>query len=164
VSVSSATLNPTAVVYREEQNFAWWIYVLLGVMVGLGCLAVLGHAGAANPAIVANRWGITMPLGLAIGLTLPSVLVVRVWFGWIPTYRHSVPLTSIERIEVVHYRPFADYGFWGARWGKDGERVLIAKGDRGVRLCLSDGTRLLIGSQKPEVLAVAIEKAMRPAA
>jgi hypothetical protein len=36
------------------------------------------------------------------------------------------------------------------------------QGNRGVRLDLSDGTRLLIGSQRPEALAVALEHAMRP--
>ena len=60
------------------------------------------------------------------------------------------------------YRPLADYGGWGVRTGRDGERVLNARGNRGVRLDLSDGTRLLVGSQRPEALAVAIERAIRP--
>jgi hypothetical protein len=164
-------------VYREEQHFAWWIYALLGVMVALAWVGPPhGHAAVGNGGIVVNRWGLTLPLGLAIGLTLPSVLVVgvlrmttevtptdvRVWFGWIPTYRHIIPLGTIDRIEVVRYRPLADYGFWGVRLGRDGEHVFIARGNRGVRLYLSDGSRVLIGSQKPEALAVALEKAMRP--
>ena len=40
---------------------------------------------------------------------------------------------------------------------------LIARGNTGVRLFLTDGTRLLIGSQRPEALALAVEKAIRPA-
>ncbi len=55
------------------------------------------------------------------------------------------------------YRPIADYGFWGIRAGRDGERALIARGNRGVRLELTDGTRLLIGSQRPEALAAALD-------
>jgi hypothetical protein len=42
--------------------------------------------------------------------------------------------------------------------------VLSARGDRGVRLLLTDGTRLLIGSQQPEELAAALTRAMRPVA
>jgi hypothetical protein len=175
--VSIATFHPPAVVYREEQSFAWWIYALLALMGVLAWVApAWGHPVGANPAVGGHRWGIEIPLALAIGLTLPSVLVVgvlrmttevtptdvRVWFGWIPTYRHMVALGTIERIEVVRYRPLADYGFWGVRIGRDGERVLNARGNRGVRLYLSDGSRLLIGSQRPEVLAVALEKAMHP--
>ena len=75
---------------------------------------------------------------------------VRVWFGWAPTYPRSCRSARSARIEVVTYRPIADYGFWGIRAGRDGERALIARGNRGVRLELTDGTRLLIGSQRPE--------------
>ncbi len=175
--MSIATLQPSAIVYREEQNFAWWIYALLGVMVLLAWAApAWHHPGAANPAVAGHGWGLQLPIGLAIGLALPSVMVigvlrmttevtptdVRVWFGWIPTYRQFVPLSTIERLEVVRYRPIADFGFWGIRSGRDGEFLLCARGNRGVRLHLCDGTRLLIGSQRPEALAIALEKAMRP--
>ena len=87
---------------------------------------------------------------------------VRVWFGWVPIYRRAVPITNIHAIEVVQYRPIVDYGGWGIRAGRDGERVLNARGNRGVRLELADGTRLLIGSQRPEELAETIERARRP--
>jgi hypothetical protein len=87
---------------------------------------------------------------------------LRVWFGWVPTYRRFVAIGTIQRIEVVSYRPLIDYGGWGIRSGRDGERVLNARGNRGVRLELTDGSRLLIGSQRPEVLALAIERALRP--
>ena len=115
-------------------------------------------------------------LGIAVGFGLPLLLVVgvlrmttevtptdvRVWFGWVPTYRRVVPIAAIRRVEVVSYRPIPDYGGWGIRPGRDGERVLNARGNRGVRLDLTDGSRLLIGSQRPEELALAIEGALRP--
>ena len=69
---------------------------------------------------------------------------------------------TISRIEVVTYRPIADFGCWGISFGRDGERALIARGNRGVRLVLNDGTKLLIGSQRPEALARALEQALRP--
>jgi hypothetical protein len=174
--VSIAALRPPAVVFREEQHFAWWIYGVLGLTAILAWVAPgWSQAGPGNPP-GARGWGLELAIGLAVGLTLPSVLImgvlrmttevtptdVRVWFGWIPTFRQYVSLSTIERLEVVDFRPIADYGFWGIRTGRDGERVLIARGDRGVRLYLSDGTRLLIGSQRPEDLAIAVEKAMRP--
>jgi hypothetical protein len=73
-----------------------------------------------------------------------------------------VPVGTIVRLEVVSYRPLADYWGWGIRSGRDGERVLNARGNRGVRIDLSDGTRLLVGSQRPEALAVVLERAMLP--
>jgi len=73
-----------------------------------------------------------------------------------------VPITGIVRYRVVQYRPILDYGGWGIRAGRDGERVLNARGDRGVRLELADGSSLLIGSQRPEELAETLERARRP--
>ncbi len=176
MSVSSTTLRPPSAIYREEQNFAWWIYVLLIVMAVVGVGSFLG-ADPPEAARSPGGWGLEVPLVLAIALVLPSVLILgvlhmttqvtptqcQVWLGWIPTYRTAVPLATIVSIEIVEYRPIADYGGWGIRRGRDGERVLNARGNRGVRLTLSDGARLLIGSQKPENLALAIDQARRAA-
>jgi hypothetical protein len=176
--VSLAAITPPAAIYREEQTFGWWVYALLAVLIvalaGLG----LGWAPQAHPGptVPVHAMARDVPLGLVFGLTLPAVLVVgvlrmitevtpaevRVWFGWLPTYRRVVPIDAIKGVEVVRYRPIADYGGWGIRRGRDGERVLNARGDRGVRLSLTDGTRLLIGSQRPEELAAALKRAMQP--
>jgi hypothetical protein len=173
--VSIAAIRPPAVIYREEQNFGWWIYVLLGLMMAVGGTFLVGQFRGAwhGPARLSRA---EIPLVLAVGIGLPTVLIVgvlrmttevtpsecRVWFGWLPTIRRAVRIESIERIELVQYRPFADYGGWGLRRGLDGERVYNARGDRGVRLFLSDGNRILIGSQRPEELARALEHAIRP--
>jgi hypothetical protein len=180
--VSIAAFRPAGAVYREEQHFVWWLYALLALMALLGCAGPAWHqqhpGAGPNPAVAPRGWGLEVPLGLLIGLGLPALLIilvlhmtteatptyVGVWFGWIPTYRQIVPISGIERVEVVHFRPIADYGFWGVRRGHDGERVLIARGNRGVRLYLSNGSRLLIGSQRPEMLANAIRQAMEPGA
>lgn len=178
MSVSVATLRPPAAIYREEQFFAWWLYGLLALMVGLGWLSVAWpyHAPAAVGA--APRGALELPLSLVVGLVLPPALVVgvlrmttevtpgacRVWFGFVPTYKRDIPLDAVVRVEVVSYHAFRDHLFWGVRTTRDGERVLTARGSRGVRLHLSDGSRFLIGSQTPELLADSLERAIRPVA
>jgi hypothetical protein len=162
---SVVTLQPAAVVYREEQYFDWRIYsfIALGEM-----LTGLGLARG-------RVWSFEFGLGLALGLLLLMIVIIlllhmttevtptnlRVWFGWTPTYRRMVPIDTVRSVEVVTYRPIADYGFWGIRSGQDGERALIARGNRGVRLELTDGSKLLIGSQKPELLAAALDRSLR---
>jgi len=174
VSLATALHPPTAI-YREEQNFGWWVYALLAVMLLLTWAGTgRHHAVVADPAPPVHRLGLEVPVGLAVGLTLPAVLVVgvlrmttevtpigvRVWFGWLPTFRRSVPISAIQRLEVVRYRPIRDTWGWGVRRGPDDELVLNARGDRGVRLHLADGSRLLIGSQRPEALASALHRAI----
>ena len=162
---SVATLQPATAVFREEQYFDWRVYALIAlveVLTGLGLLQ--GRA-----------WSLDLVLGTIIGIGVVMFLVVfllymttevtptdvRVWFGWVPAYRRIVPIGELRRVEVVAFRPVADY-LWGLRPGRNGERALIARGNRGVRLELADGSFLLIGSQRPEALARAIEQAMRP--
>lgn len=173
--MSIAAMRPSSAIFHEEQNFAWWIYALLAAMVVFGGVVAYA-AGHRAPALNARPgWG-EVPVGLAIGLVLPSVLVVgvlrmttdvvpgecHVWFGWIPTYHRVIPIESIQRVEIVQYRSFAGCG--GIRINREGDRVLSARGNRCVRLHLADGTRILIGSQRAEELAGTLERAMRPAA
>jgi hypothetical protein len=175
--VAVASFQPAAVVYREEQNFGWWVYALV-VLIQAGLVAAFvwlyqsgrlpspgGSLRDLGLALCATS-GVCVPLLFVVGLLRMTTEVtptdLRVWFGWVPTYRRFVGIGTVQKIEVVSYRPIRDHGGWGVRTGRDGERVLTARGDRGVRLDLGDGTRLLIGSQRPEALAVAIERALRP--
>jgi heme/copper-type cytochrome/quinol oxidase subunit 4 len=162
---SVASLQPAAVVFREEQYFDWRVYTFFALVEVLTGLVLVKGEG----------WSRDIVLGLVIGLALLMFVIVfflhmttevtpthvRVWFGWLPTYRRVVPIGTIRSIDVVTYRPIADYGFWGIRTGRDGERALIARGNRGVRLELTDGSRLLIGSQRAEALASTMDRTLR---
>jgi hypothetical protein len=153
------------VVFREEQYFDWRVYASIGVLEILVGLALF-HGRAVRPEFVLALIGaLVLVMILAVFLlhmtteVIPSHL--QVWFGWAPTYRRTVPLGTIRGIDVVTYRPLADYGFWGPWPGRDGTRALTARGNRAVRLELTDGSKLLIGSQRPEALAMALERALR---
>jgi hypothetical protein len=167
MSVSSvATLQPVTALFREEQYFDWRVYTLIASVELLTALGLLHR----------NTWSTELLLGLAIGTAFFTALAVfvlrmttevtptdvRIWFGGVPIYRRVVPLGGIRRIEPTTFRPIADYGFWGVRSGRDGERALIARGTRGVRLELADGSLLLIGSQRTEELAQALQSTMTP--
>lgn len=170
MSTATAIPGPVAV-YREEQLFGWWVYALMALMVAIACVfyAIRPEADPArrDPATLAILVGLTLPAVFTLGVlrmtTEVTALRVEVWFGWIPTYRRVLDAGAVRRVEVVTYRPWADCGGWGIRTGRDGERVLNARGDRGVRLHMADGSRFLLGSQTPESLAAAIERAMNPA-
>jgi hypothetical protein len=164
---SVVTLQPARAIFREEQYFDWRVYALIASLEVLTGLALLHQ----------KSWPIELLMGIVVGIGLVMFLVVfllhmttevtptdvRVWFGWVPVYRRVVPIGDVRRVEIVTFRPIADYGFWGIRYGRDGERALIARGNRGVRLELADGSFLVIGSQRPEELSTTLENALRPA-
>lgn len=70
----------------------------------------------------------------------------------------------IVRWEVRTYSPMKEYWGWGVRFGADGSVAYTMKGNRDVQLLLDDGSRVLIGSQRPENLASALTMAAPAAA
>ncbi len=70
--------------------------------------------------------------------------------------RRAIPLSEIRHFEVKTYRPIRDYGGWGVRRGAGGMAYNVS-GNRGVELRLEDGKSLLIGSQRPEEFALALQ-------
>ena len=171
--MSLAALQPPVAIFREEQFFDWRVYtglalVAVGPWIALAC----GIGRPPGPPMSPVTLWPEIPIGLAAGLVGPAQFMLRmttevtptdlrVWFGWSPSNRRYVDLAAIATVEVVRYRPIRDYGSWGVRLGPDGERAYTARGDRGVRLLLADGTRVLIGSQQPEALARALESSIR---
>ncbi len=175
--MSVVITRPISAVYREEQNFAWWLYVLLILLAVLGIFALRleGRTQTINAPMPGPDWRIEIPLPLLVGLGLPAILIAcvlrmttevtpdacRVWFGWLPTYRKTIPLGAVKAVEIVEYNAIREHGFWGLRVTRDGERVMTARGNRAVRLHLTDGGRVLIGTQRPEELAGVLERERR---
>lgn len=167
MSVSTvAALPPATALFREEQFFDWRVYAMIAVVEGLTAMGLLHQEVWSRELLTGVVIGMLLLLWLAAVVLRMTTEVtptdVCVWFGWVPIYRRIIPVVDIRRVEPASFRPIADYGFWGVRSGRDGERAMIARGGRGVRLELADGSLLVIGSQRTEELALAIQAAMRP--
>ena len=66
---------------------------------------------------------------------------------------------EIVTAQSVVYKPLRDFGGWGYRIGPGGKAYNMS-GNLGVQLVLTRERRVLIGSQKPDDLAAAINGAM----
>jgi hypothetical protein len=148
--------------FTEEQRFQWFftaIFCIPALIVGYGLY---------------RQWGMSQP-SISPSLLWPAFIVavvVAVWFGrlkmitevrddglyicfvWLWPER-TIPWDQIRSVEPRTYRPIRDFGGWGVRWSARGI-VYHARGKRGVRLVLASGERILVGSQRPEVLGRAI--------
>lgn len=164
----------TTVLFREEQRpTQWWIrLIVLGVAAvawyGFVRQVVLGVPWGDNPtpdALLVLLWlgfGIAFPAGLALARLVTEVQEDALYVRYAPFHLapRRFPLSDIRGVEVRTYRPLAEYGGWGIRYGLRGKAYSV-RGDRGVELELAGGRRLLIGSQQPEALARALEQAAR---
>lgn len=95
---------------------------------------------------------------LAFGLKLVTEIHpdgICVFFGPLGFPSKRFDWSEIVRLYPRTYRPIAEYGGWGIRWGKSGTAYNL-RGNQGLQLELKNGKRFLIGSQDPSHLIEAI--------
>ncbi len=69
------------------------------------------------------------------------------------------PWSNIEQVYVKQYSPIAEYGGWGLRLGLFGKgRAYNVSGDKGIQIIFKDGSKLLIGTNKPKEARASLEK------
>ncbi|MCS6844042.1 MAG: DUF6141 family protein [Caldilineales bacterium] len=154
--------------YREEQRFrSLWLWLLVLLVVALNWWIFLQQIVLGKPA--GNRPGpdwLVWVIWLLFGVGLPIffyrlALVVEVHddavhVRFAPLVNRRIPAEEIQDVEATTYRPVREYGGWGVRGVSRRNVAYNVSGNRGVRLTLRDGSRVLIGSQQPEALATAI--------
>ncbi len=163
--------DPSNTLFHEVQPLRmWWVWLLLLIPIVLGWWLfieqiILGIPVGTNPAsnvdavIIWLAFGIGLPLFFYSTKLLTDVRKDGVYLRFFPLWSRTVPLTDIVTYEARQYRPLREYGGWGIRFGPHRKRAYNVSGNRGVEVKLTDGTQLLIGSQRPEELASAISVA-----
>ena len=176
-------VKPIDVLFEEQQSMRqpWvWILVLVNSLTLVGLLGYglyqqlyLGEPWGTGPVsdralIAISVFSFAIALGLPV-LVLGVRLSVRVSAStlhvhYAPFINRRIPLSSIAESKAVAYQPLRDFGGWGIRFSLSGKgRAYNISGNHGVQLKLATGKLLLIGSQRADELAHAIETAKRPA-
>ena len=160
------------VIFREVQPFRQpWIWVIVVALASLIWYALvqqllLGHPVGENPMpdlVLVIFWlvfGICFPALFVFGRLVTEVRNDGIYIRYIPFHRsfRRIGFEELKRYEVRTYRPLAEYGGWGIRYGLRGQgRAYNVSGNRGVQIEMSSGKRLLIGSQRPEDVVRAIQ-------
>lgn len=96
---------------------------------------------------------------LAAAYLLVEIQDDALFFRFFPFLRRSISYGDLRRAEARTYSPIGEYGGWGVRFGRNGKAYNVS-GNRGVQLELASGERLLIGSQRADELAAAIQAKM----
>ena len=82
---------------------------------------------------------------------------VHVRLAPVPGTGRHVPFADVDAVEVTTYQA-GDHGgwHWGLRVGPGGDATYRVSGDRGVRLRLTDGRTIFVGSRRPAALRDAV--------
>jgi hypothetical protein len=164
--------------FQEIQKFRQrllWIFLLLIdilalIFFGYGIFKqlVLGQAWGSRPlsdialVIVGSFFILLLAVLTYIFYTMKLITEVRnegLTLRFHPLTHQIIPYEHIKTCEVRKYHPIREYGGWGIRYGRKGKAYNVS-GTLGVQLELVQGKSLLIGSQRPEELANAIQAKM----
>lgn len=161
--------------FTEEQRFTQrWLWVVL-LLSTLSMVGVFGH-GLIEQLIFDRPWGDRPLSDTALVLvsgaiflfvfamvylfyTLRLITEVRasgVYVRFYPFRGRTIRFEDIQSCEARTYRPLYEYGGWGIKYGRSGKAYNM-RGDRGAQLVLKNGKRILIGSQRADELAAAIQ-------
>lgn len=159
--------------FREEQQFRQrWLLVLVLGLAGLTWWTVLRQfwfdapvgEGVPTGWVVWVMWaivGVAMPLLFLRAKLITEVHEDGVMIRFFPFPRRFIPLAEIEQVEVRSYSALKEYGGWGIKGWSANNVAYNVSGGTGVQLTLGGPRRVLVGSQKAEELAEAIETQRR---
>jgi len=158
-----------AILFRERQRVPTWALVVIMVLgVGLPLYIAfqqlwlgkpVGDKPMSNRGVAMLVPGIILPALALAGLNLDTRLYRdRLRVRFFPFADASLPLSRIVRWEVRSYSATKEFMGWGGRSGSGGMAYTM-KGSHGLQLILDDGSRVLIGSQRPKDIASALTAA-----
>jgi hypothetical protein len=161
-------------VYREVQQFRQaWIWAVVIAIVGLIWVAGVRQlildrpfGGQPMPDILLVIFWLLFGIGLpALFLFCRLVTEVRndgIYIRFSPFHLsfRRIGFEELKGYDVRAYRPIREYGGSGIRSGSKGKAYNVS-GNRGVQLVLTNGRRLLLGSQRPEEFWQAIHEGAR---
>ena len=164
----------TIPLFLEEQKFRqiWiWLVILLssGILWYIGIMQfIMDTPMGQNPmpdVLLVILWGllgIGMPVMFYLTRLTTEVRQDGIYIRFVPFHFRwqKIEFGEILECRAVTYRPIAEYGGWGIRYGRNGKAYNVS-GNRGVRLELKNDKHLLIGSAHSDELNMAIEAQLK---
>jgi hypothetical protein len=169
MSLTPGRANVSPALYHEEQRFRqWWVWLLVVAVAAIQWWAlvqqiILGQPLGDNPLPDWAAWVLWVVIGLGLPLLFLTIRLVtevtadQVVIRYRPLTRRSISLADIQQATARTYKPIAEYGGWGLKGWSSRNIAYNVSGHQGVQLVLRDGRRVMLGSQRAEELAQAIE-------
>ncbi len=155
--------------FAEDQRLRqkWlWSAVIITTIIAWVALVRLALVDIPDGTVGSATWwllallvlvGIGLPLLLAMARLRVLVYDDRIELRYRPLTSKTIRFDDITRAYAREYNPIMEYGGWGIRFGFSSGRAYNAFGNKGVQLELKDGKKILIGSQRANELADAID-------
>ena len=155
------------ILFDESQRFnQWWIWaIILGVM-GVSLYASMETIQMGESLFNWTNFSVIIPVFIIPALFYFLKLKTKVeengiYVRFIPFHLNEIFISwdQLEECYMRTYSPLGEYGGWGIKYGLGGAgKVYNVRGNQGLQLVFKDGSRLLIGTQKPQELQEIVNK------
>ena len=157
-------------VFVEEQRFnQWWLYLLLAIpLISLVTPIIYNFDDYVN-GDKETLTGITISL-VTVLIAILLILSIRlrtkidengIYYQFYPINFNEkfISWSDISKCYVRKYKPLTEYGGWGYRSGigRRRGRALNIRGNQGIQLELKNGKKLLLGTQKEQLVKRTLE-------
>lgn len=168
------------VLFKEEQQFRqwWWIVIILGATIPAMVMNIyalyqqtvrgiqVGDSPAPNVVLIGGFVFLSVMIWGYFSLKL------EVWIDQEGIHYRFFPLifknkliskAEIQRFEIRKYKPILEYGGWGVRrgFGRKWQRAYNVSGNVGLQIYLTNGKKVLFGTQKPQAIVHAMNEIIK---
>lgn len=147
---------------RFNQLFTWFVITPVLVIISIQVFQLVDG----SKSIDTETWvglGLALIITIAVGLLLTNMRLIttidndKIHVRFIPFVNKSIKWTSIEKAFIISYKPVLEYGGWGIR-RRFGKIAYTVSGKKGLQLILTNGKKILIGTQKPDDLSQLLQR------
>lgn len=162
-------------VFNETQRFNQWFMQIInyGMTAFLLYCFYMWYIAKSNVDKVAatdstGQIVVTVTVALSIALLMSFKLKteidetgVQIQFFPFQRKKRVIRWGDIESCEVRTYKPIAEYGGWGYKFGSKGGTAYTVKGKIGIQLVLKSGKKILVGTQKESDARAVVNRYMK---
>ena len=168
------------ILFKETQQFRqwWFILLILAATVPSMIFSISGfwkqfvqHISVGNELAPDFMYVVSFFI-MALVLWGFFVMKLEVWIDSIGIHYRFFPLilrnkliskAEIQRYEIRKYSPLKDYGGWGLRrgFGRKWGRGFVIDGNMGLQLYLTNGKKVLFGTQRSQAILYAMDEMMK---
>ncbi len=160
------------ILFEEKQRFSqWWLWLILIGINGVFLFGAykqiiqndaFGNKPMSNEGLLFTLAIVMLVTLLFLSLRLETVIKndgIYVRFFPVHIKFKFYAWGGLKKCYIRTYAPILEYGGWGLRVGLFGKgKAFNVSGNKGLQLEFQDGSKLLIGTNKPDALQAALQR------
>lgn len=145
-------------------TWVWYLVIAIAVLTLVGLSVTVFTAEEQQDALISLVISTIALSGVVVFFASAKLTITidqgALYYRYPPFVRKEkvVQKEDVSEIFVRKYRPIREYGGYGYRYSLRAGRALNISGNMGLQLVLTNGKKLLIGTQSPELLEHAVKR------